>query len=101
MGENHFASTPTALDGAVLLMPAIAYNVLQQAIIRAQGPDSILKKAVGGDWKGKLSPAFYLVAIVAARWAPWLSEALSVAVALVWLIPDRRIETVLPRGEAG
>ena len=65
MGENHFTAVPTALYGVVLLMAAIAYYLLQQAIIRAQGPDSILKKAVGRDWKGKLSPVLYIVAIVA------------------------------------
>ena len=64
MGENHFTAVPTALYGVVLLMAAIAYYLLQQAIIRAQGPDSILKKAVGRDWKGKLSPVLYVVAIV-------------------------------------
>ena len=101
MGENHFASVPTALYGAVLLMAAIAYYVLQQAIIRAQGRDSLLRKAVGNDWKGRLSPLFYVVAIAVARWAPWIAEAIYVSVALLWLIPDRRIESVLPRGEAG
>ena len=65
MGENHFTAVPTALYGVVLLMAAIAYLLLQQAIIRAQGPDSILKKAIGRDWKGKLSPMLYIVAIVA------------------------------------
>ena len=99
MGENHFARVPTALYGGVLLMAAIAYYLLQQAIIRAQGPGSILKRAVGRDWKGKLSPVLYVVAIVTTRWAPWISEAILVAVALVWLIPDRRIENVLPRHE--
>ena len=99
MGENHFAAVPTALYGVVLLMAAIAYYVLQQAIIRAQGPDSILKKAVGRDWKGKLSPVLYVVAIVATLWSPWIAEAIFVAVALIWLIPDRRIENVLARHE--
>jgi uncharacterized membrane protein len=100
MGENHFAVAPTALYGVVLLMAAIAYYVLEQAIIRAQGPDSILKKAVGRDLKGKLSPLLYILAIVAAPFSTWISEALYVAVALVWLIPDRRIENVLSRNEA-
>jgi TMEM175 potassium channel family protein len=67
MGENSFAAVPTALYGVVLLMAAIAYYVLEQAIIRVQGPDSVLKKAVGRDWKGKLSPVLYIVAIVATR----------------------------------
>jgi uncharacterized membrane protein len=97
MGENHFAPLPTALYGVVLLFAAIAYYVLQQTIIRAQGPDSLLKKAIGRDWKGKLSPLLYLAAIVATLWSPWISEAVFVAAALIWLIPDRRIESVLPR----
>jgi uncharacterized membrane protein len=100
MGENHFTAVPTALYGMVLLMAAIAYYLLEQAIIRAQGPDSILKKAVGRDWKGKLSPVLYLVAIVATLYSPWIAEAVFVAAALIWLIPDRRIENVLPRNEA-
>ena len=96
MGENHFTAVPTALYGVVLLMAAIAYYVLQLAIIRAQGTDSILKKAVGRDWKGKLSPVLYVIAIVATGWSPWIAEGIFVAVALLWLIPDRRIEKVLP-----
>lgn len=98
MGENHFTSVPTVLYGGVLLMAAIAYYLLQLAIIRSQGPDSILKKAVGRDWKGKLSPVLYVVAIVATLWSPWIAEAIFVTMALTWLIPDRRIEHVL-RGE--
>ena len=100
MGENHFTAMPTAVYGVVLLMAALAYFLLQQTIIRAQGRDSILRRAVGRDWKGKLSPLLYLTAIVATRWAPWLSEAIFVAAALIWLIPDRRIEHVLPRKES-
>ena len=99
MGENHFTAVPTALYGVVLLMAAIAYYVLEQAIIRAQGPDSILRKAVGRDWKGKVSPVLYVVAIVATRYTPWVSEAIFVAVALIWLVPDRRIENVLSSNE--
>jgi len=100
MGENHFARVPTALYGVVLLMAAIAYYVLERAIIRAQGPDSILKKAVGRDLKGKLSPVLYVLAIVATLLSTWIAEAIYVAVAMIWLIPDRRIENVLPRDEA-
>src|SRR6185503_9171604 len=96
MGENNFTALPTALYGVVQLMAAIAYYILQQAIIRAQGPDSILKKAVGRDWKGKLSPVLYVVAIVATQVSPLLAQAILVAVALMWLIPDRRLEKVLP-----
>ncbi len=99
MGENHFSALPTALYGVVLLMAAGAYYLLQQAIIRSQGPDSILKKAVGRDWKGKLSPVLYIAAIVATLLAPWISEGIFVAAALIWLIPDRRIEKVLPRND--
>jgi uncharacterized membrane protein len=92
MGENHFTAVPTALYGAVLLMAAIAYYVLQQAIIRAQGQDSILKKAIGRDWKGKLSPMLYIVAIVATLFSSWMAQVILVIAALIWLIPDRRIE---------
>ena len=95
MGENHFTAVPTALYSAVLLMAAIAYYILQLAIIRAHGPESVLKKALGGDWKGKLSPVFYVVAMVATLRSPWIAEAILVAVAVIWLIPDRRIEVAL------
>jgi uncharacterized membrane protein len=95
MGENHFAAVPAALYGVDLLMSAIAYFVLQQTIIASQGPDSILKKAVGGDWKGKLSPITYAIAIPAAFLSPWISMSLYVFIALVWLVPDRRIEKVM------
>jgi uncharacterized membrane protein len=95
MGENHLASAPAALYGFVLLMAAIAYWILQQLIIASQGPDSLLKTAVGGDWKGKLSPVLYAVGILLAyRWQ-WVSLSLYVFTALLWLIPDRRIENVL------
>ena len=100
MGENHFSALPTAFYGVVLLLAAFAYLLLQLAIIRSQGPDSILKKAVGRDWKGKLSPVLYITAIGATLVAPWISEAIFVAAALIWLIPDRRIEKVLPRNDA-
>ena len=95
MGENHFGAVPAALYGVVLLMAAIAYYILQQLIIAAQGPNSLLKKAVGGDWKGKLSPVIYLLAIPSAFVSQWISLGLYVLVALIWLVPDRRIEHVL------
>lgn len=95
MGENHFAAAPCALYGLILLMAAIAYWILQQLIITAQGPDSVLKRAVGSDWKGKLSPLCYVVGIAVAFWWRWLALALFVFVALLWLIPDRRIENTL------
>jgi len=94
-GENHFASLPSAVYGIVLLMAAIAYYILQQVIILSQGTESILKKAVGRDWKGNLSPALYATAVVAAFWSTWLANGLYVLVALLWLVPDRRIERVL------
>ena len=97
MGENHFTALPTAVYGAILLMAAIAYYLLERAIIRAQGPESVLQKAVGRDWKGKLSPVVYVVAIIATLLSPVISQVMFVAVALIWLIPDRRIEKVLPR----
>ena len=95
MGENHFEPLPAALYGCVLLMAALAYWWLQRCIVRTQGPDSLLHRAIGGDWKGKLSPLFYLAAIPLAFVATWVSLALYVAVALLWLVPDRRIERAL------
>ena len=95
MGENHFGAVPTALYGAVLLMAAIAYWMLQRTIIVSQGDDSLLAHAVGRDLKGKLSPVMYAIAIPAAFFTPLMSQFLYVAVALMWLIPDRRIERVL------
>jgi uncharacterized membrane protein len=100
MGENHFAPVPCALYGVVLLMCAIAYYILQELIIASQGPDSILRKAVRGDWKGKLSPGFYLLAIPMAFVSEWISMSLYVLVALIWLVPDRRIEHVLASQES-
>jgi uncharacterized membrane protein len=97
MGENHFAQMPSALYGVVLLMAAIAYKILQQAIIATEGPGSVLASAVGADWKGKLSPVLYLVAIASTFWVRWFALALYVAVALLWLVPDRRIEHALQR----
>jgi TMEM175 potassium channel family protein len=95
MGENHFASAPTAAYGVTLLMAAIAYWILQRAILSIEGRNSVLAQAIGPDLKGKLSPLFYLVAIPMAFIHPAISEALYVTVALIWLIPDRRIERAL------
>jgi uncharacterized membrane protein len=95
MGENHFASTPTAAYGAVLLMAAMAYYILQRAIIAHQGAGSLLAAAVGSDWKGKLSPALYAAAIPLSFAVPWIAIAIYVFVALLWFIPDRRIERAL------
>jgi uncharacterized membrane protein len=97
IGENHLASAPSALYGLVLLMAAIAYGILQQTMIAAQGPDSLLKKAVGADWKGKVSPIIYLIGTVAAFRSPPLAQGLYLLAALLWLVPDRRIENVLVR----
>jgi uncharacterized membrane protein len=95
MGENHFAPLPTATYGAVLLAAAIAYYILQSTIISQQGADSKLKAAIGNDLKGKLSPLIYVAAILLAFVNHWISEALYVAAALMWLVPDRRIESKL------
>ena len=95
MGENHFATPPSALYGVVMLMAGIAYWILQQSIIASQGRDSLLKRAIGGDWKGKSSIALYATAILMAFWSHWVWQAIYVLVALLWLIPDRRIERVL------
>jgi len=100
MGENHFASAPSAIYGLVLLLASIAYWILQQVIIAMQGEDSLLKKAVGGDWKGKMSPVLYATAIPLAFWSQWISIGIYVFVALLWLVPDRRVENVLMSKEA-
>ncbi len=98
VGENHFAAVPLALYGVVLLMASIAYFILQQTIIRSQGEKSVLKAAVGSDWKGKLSPICYIAAIlVGFRWV-WAAEAIYVGVALMWLVPDRRISRMFVAG---
>ncbi len=97
MGENHFAAVPTALYGVVLLMAGVAYWILQRIIITSQGPDSVLKAAVGSDWKGKASPLLYTLAVPTAFWSRWIAGGLYVLVALIWLVPDRRIETILDR----
>ena len=95
MGENHFASLPTALYGAILLMAAIAYWMLQRTLISAQGDESLLARAVGRDMKGKSSPLIYLVSIPLAFVSPWISLFLYLFVALMWLVPDRRIERAM------
>jgi TMEM175 potassium channel family protein len=108
VGENHLASRPTAAYGVVLFMAAIAYYILQCLLIRQQGPDSLLASALGKDWKGKLSPILYLVAIPLAllksepdkqhqELGPWIATGIYVFVALMWLVPDRRIERALTK----
>jgi len=97
MGENNFAPAPTALYGVVLLVAAIAYWILQRVIMAEEGETSVLATAIGGDLKGKLSPVLYAIAIPAAFVHEWISGGLYVLVALIWLIPDRRIERVLAK----
>jgi uncharacterized membrane protein len=100
MGENHFAAVPTAVYGAVLLMAAIAYYILQSTILSASGPDSVLRRAVGRDWKGKLSPILYVAGILSTYWQAWLAQVFYVLVAVTWLIPDTRIEHALEKDPA-
>jgi uncharacterized membrane protein len=95
MGENHMAATPTALYGVVLFMAAVAYYILQRAIIARHGPASMLAAAVGRDLKGKLSPVSYLAAVGLAFVSTWIANAIYLGVALLWLVPDRRIERAL------
>ncbi|MDJ0365929.1 TMEM175 family protein [Hymenobacter sp. H14-R3] len=96
MGENHFAPATLAVYGGILLGSAVAYAILQNCIIAVNGgPTSPLARAVGRDWKGKLSPVLYLVGIAGSFWLPWLAGACYVFVALMWLVPDRRIERTL------
>lgn len=100
MGEKHFTALPTALYGVVLLMAALAYFGLQYALIRADGSASMIKQAIGADRKGKLSLLLYVVGIgVSFEW-PWLGQLLCVAVALMWLIPDQRIEQAINHSES-
>jgi len=94
VGENHYAGAAAALYGVVLLMAAIAYYVLQLCILVSEGPNSVLKSAIGRDWKGKLSPLIYASAIVMAFWKAEVALGLYVLVALIWLVPDRRIEKI-------
>ena len=95
MGENHFAPIPTALYGGVLFMAGAAYVLLQQCLIAVEGPNSVLRAAVGRDWKGRISPVLYTIAIVTACWMPAVAGAIYVVVALMWLVPDRRVEHAL------
>ena len=95
MGENHFAKAPVFVYGIILMMSGVAFNILQTLIIKSQGPDSILKKAVGKDYKGKASPILYLIAIVFSFYNEWIAGAIYVFVALMWLVPDKRIERTI------
>ncbi len=94
MGENHFSSMPMALYGLILLMAAAAYYILQSRIIKNQGPDSVLSKAVGKDFKGKISPVLYILAIGSCWINQWIAGSIYFLVALIWLVPDKRIEVI-------
>jgi uncharacterized membrane protein len=94
MGANHYSAVPTALYGVVMVFASIAYTILEYTIIAAQGPDSKLARAIGSNRKGLISLALYIAAIPAAFVQPLISDALFVVVALIWLVPDRRIERV-------
>jgi uncharacterized membrane protein len=95
MGENHFASLPVALYGGVLISAACAYSLLVRSLLACHGADSTLAQAIGSDAKGKVSVAIYAVGIPLACWQPWLALALYFVVAVIWLVPDRRIERVV------
>jgi uncharacterized membrane protein len=99
MGENHFAPAAMAVYGVPLLMAGVAYWLLQRAILAHEGRDSLLAVAIGSDFKGNLSPLLYIAAIPLAFVSPWIAGGIYVAVALMWLIPDRRIEKVLKTQE--
>jgi len=92
MGENHFASAPVALYGVILLLSAIAYTVLVRSLLLLHGPDSFLAEALGADFKGKISIVLDLIAIPLAFLNPWVAFAIYILVAVMWLVPDRRIE---------
>ena len=97
MGENHFAPVPSAAYGGVLLMAALGWHVLQLTIVRAQGEDSLLRRALGRDWKGRLSPLLYAAGILASFSMPGVAQAIYLGAALIWLVPDKRIEKALAR----
>jgi uncharacterized membrane protein len=99
MGENHFAEAPSVLYGFVLLMAGVAYWILQGLIIRVGGAHSVLKEAIGNDWKGKASPVSYLAAILCSFWSPAVAQGIYILVALMWLVPDRRIERAISKHE--
>jgi len=97
IGENHIAPTPTGFYGVILLMAAVAYYILQRAIIAKQGRESLLAAAIGRDWKGKLSPVLYFSAIPLSFVDPWIGHAIYVFVVVMWLVPDPRIERALEK----
>lgn len=99
MGENNFAPLPVALYGIILLLAAIAYYILQNRILKRQGNNALLSRAIGKDLKGKLSPVLYVIAIVSTFFNEWLAGCIYVLVALIWLIPDKRIERIVDSEE--
>jgi uncharacterized membrane protein len=101
MGENHFTAVPSALYGGVLLMAAIAYLILQSLIIKVHGRASKLAQAIGADLKGKLSPVLYTLGIAVSFYRPWIAGCIYTLVALMWLVPDRRLERLVSKNEGG
>jgi uncharacterized membrane protein len=99
LDETDVARVPAFVYGVNLLAAALAYYLLQQTIIRLEGPDSRLRKAIGSDWKGKLSPVVYSVGILSTFLTPWLGVACFAVVALIWLVPDKRLEAFLAQIE--
>src|SRR4030095_1904209 len=95
MAENDFATLPVAVYGINLFLAGTAYYILQMIILRKQGEDSLLAKAIGTDLKGKISPILYVIAIVAAFYYPWIAGGIYILVALIWLVPDKRIERII------
>lgn len=95
IGENNFAPFPMIMYGIILLMAAIAYFILQSQILKKHGPDSVLSKAIGKDFKGKISPVLYIIGIISANFNPLFAGSMYIAVALMWLIPDKRIEKII------
>lgn len=101
MGENHFAALPTAFYGVILECAALSYYILQLAIVATDGPNSVLKAALGADWKGKTSLALNLIGIAVAMWSQAVAQTMYVLVALMWLVPDPRIERILAGAPEG
>lgn len=101
MGENHFAAVPSAFYGVVLFLSAIAYYILQGRIVALHGTESTLARAIGSDWKGKISPVLYLAGIGLAFVSPWISQGLYALVAAIWLVPDQRIERAMAAEKSG
>lgn len=99
MGANNFSSSSMFLYGVILLMAAIAYFILQSRIIKSHGKDSVLAKAIGKDLKGKMSPVLYIIGIASSFFNEWIAGFMYVLVALIWLIPDKRIERILEHEE--